>query len=294
MDWKSITFDWNRARAFLVTAEEGSLSAAARALGMTQPTLGRQVSALETQLGVVLFERVGGRLLLTSSGLDLLDHVKAMGDAANKVSLAATKRSDAMDGNVCIAASEIHSSYLLPTIIYKLRVAEPGISIKVVSSNETSDLLRREADIAIRSFRPTEAELISKKIKDVDGPFYAAKSYIEKYGAPHTLDDLEHAQFLAIGDKNVFLKQMNERGFTIGEDNLNIESQSHIVHWEMVKQGLGIGIVPDNIGDQEPLVERVLTSIEPISFPIWLTSHRELRASKRIRFVFDFIAEELY
>ncbi len=294
MDWNSISFDWNRARAFLVTAEEGSLSAAARALGMTQPTLGRQVSALESQLGVVLFERVGGRLSLTSSGLDLLGHVKTMADAANQVSLAATKRSDSMDGNVCIAASEIHASYLLPPIIYKLRMAEPGISIKVVSSNEASDLLRREADIAIRSFRPTEAELISKKIKDVDAPFYAAKNHTEQYGSLATLDDLKNAQFLAIGDKSVFLKQMNERGFAISEDNLGIESESHIVHWEMVKQGLGIGIVPDNIGDREPLVERVLTSIEPISFPIWLTSHRELKASKRIRFVFDFLAEELH
>jgi DNA-binding transcriptional LysR family regulator len=294
MDWNSISFDWNRARAFLVTAEEGSLSAAARALGMTQPTLGRQVSALESQLGVVLFERVGGRLSLTSSGLDLLGHVKTMADAANQVSLAATKRSDSMDGNVCIAASEIYATYLLPPIIYKLRMAEPGISIKVVSSNEASDLLRREADIAIRSFRPTEAELISKKIKDVDAPFYAAKNYTEQYGSLPTLVDLENVQFLSIGDKSVFLKQMNERGFAISEDNLSIESESHIVHWEMVKQGLGIGIVPDNIGDREPLVERVLTSIKPISFPIWLTSHRELKASKRIRFVFDFLAEELY
>lgn len=294
MDWKSVSFDWNRARAFLVTAEEGSLSAAARALGMAQPTLGRQVSALEKQLGVVLFERVGGRLSLTSNGLDLLGHVKTMADAAIQVSLAATKCSDAMRGNVSIAASEIHATYLLPPIIHKLRIAEPSISIKVVSSNETSDLLRREADIAIRSFRPTEAELIAKKIKDVSAPFYAALSYIERFGSPATLKDLKNAQFLAIGDKGVFLKQMNERGFAITEDNLTIESQSHIVHWELVKQGLGIGIVPDNIGDREPLVERTLTSIEPISFPIWLTSHRELKASKRIRFVFDFLAEELH
>jgi DNA-binding transcriptional LysR family regulator len=293
MDWKSISFDWNRARAFLVTAEEGSLSAAARALAMTQPTLGRQVSALESQLGVVLFDRVGGRLVLTSNGLDLLQHVKVMADAANQVSLTATQRADSIDGDVCISASEIHATYLLPQIISKLRTVQPGINIKVVSSNEASDLLRREADIAIRSFRPTQAELISKKIKDVDAPFYAAKSYIKQFGAPTNQGNLTHAQFLAIGDKSVFLKQMNERGFSITEENLCVESQSHIVHWELVKQGLGIGIVPANIGDREPLVERVLRNAEPISFSIWLTSHRELRASKRIRFVFDSLANEL-
>lgn len=293
MDWKSITFDWNRARAFLVTAEEGSLSAAARALGMTQPTLGRQVSAFETQLGVVLFERVGGRLALTSSGIDLLQYVKQMSDAANQLSLAATRRSDTIEGEVCISASEIHATYLLPPIIAKLRALEPAISIKVVSSNEASDLLRREADIAIRSFRPTEAELISKKIKEVDAPFYAAKSYIKYLAATDAEDLIERAQFLAIGDKNVFLKQMNQRGYAITQENLSLESESHIVHWELVKQGLGIGVVPANIGDLEPLVERVLTDVESLSFDIWLTSHRELRASKRIRLVFDLIAEQL-
>ncbi len=293
MDWKSITFDWNQARAFLVTAEEGSLSAAARALDMAQPTLGRQVSALESQLGVVLFERVGGRLSLTSTGLELLQHVKDMGEAANRLSLAATKSSDTMAGVVCISASEIHASYLIPPIIEKLREAEPRISLKVVSSNQASDLLRREADIAIRSFRPTENELIAKKIKDVAAPFYAAKTYIKKFGSPANLDNLKHVQFLAIGDKNAFLKQMVERGFTISEDNLIIESDSHVVHWELVKQGLGIGIVPADVGDREPLVERTLSSIEPLSFPIWLTTHRELNSSKRIRFVFDFLAEQL-
>ncbi len=293
MDWKSITFDWNRARAFLVTAEEGSLSAAARALGMTQPTLGRQVSAFEAQLGVVLFERVGGRLSLTSSGIDLLQHVKQMGDAANQVSLAATRRSDTIEGEVCISGSEIHATYLLPPIIAKLRTIEPGIKIKVVSSNEASDLLRREADIAIRNFRPTEPELISKKIKKVDAPFYAAKSYIKNLAATDADYLFKQAQFLAIGDKNVFLKQMNQRGYAITHENLSHESESHIVHWELVKQGIGIGLVPANIGDVEPLVERVLTDIEPLSFEIWLTSHRELRASKRIRLVFDLIADQL-
>ena len=129
MDWKSIKFDWNRARAFLVTAEEGSLSAAARALGMTQPTLGRQVSALEEELSIVLFERVGLGLELTPTGLDLLEHVRAMGEAASRVSLTASGQSQNIEGTVCISASEVFSVFLLPPIIAKLRKLEPKINI---------------------------------------------------------------------------------------------------------------------------------------------------------------------
>jgi len=293
MDWKSVKFDWNRARAFLVTAEEGSLSAAARALEMTQPTLGRQVTALEEQLGVILFERVGRRLALTPSGIDLLEHVQSMGKAAGRVSLAATGQSQSIEGNVCISASEIHASYLLPPIIAKLHQAEPGITIEIVSSNAASDLQRREADIAIRSFRPTQPELISRKIKDVDAPLYAAKSYLNRLGVPKTPDDLQGAEFITIGDIDRYLNGLNELGLKLTKRNFPIQSESHIVHWELVKRGLGIGIVPEDIGDAEALVERVLPDLKPISFPIWLTSHRELKTSKRIRLVFDLLVEEL-
>ena len=121
MDWRSVNFDWNRARAFLVTAEEGSLSAAARALGLAQPTLGRQVDALEQELGVVLFQRVGRGLKLTTSGLELLDHVRAMGDAAGRVSLSAAGQSQSIEGNVSITTSDVYAAILLPPVIAKLR-----------------------------------------------------------------------------------------------------------------------------------------------------------------------------
>jgi DNA-binding transcriptional LysR family regulator len=293
MDWNSIKFDWNRARAFLVTAEEGSLSAAARALEMTQPTLGRQVSALEEELGVSLFERVGRGLNLTPSGLDLLEHVQAMGQAATRLSLVANGHSQEIAGKVCISASEIHAVYLLPSIVNKLRKEQPGIIIEIVSSNNPSDLLRREADIAIRSFRPTEAELISKKITDVEAPLFAAKTYLNKLGIPKTIDDLKNAEFVTIGDVDTFMKGLKQFGVELTEKNFPVQTGSHIVHWELVKQGLGIGIVPMDIGDAEPLVERVLPDLKLMSFPIWLTSHRELRTNKRIRLVFDFLAEEL-
>ena len=134
MDWRSVTFDWNRARAFLVTAEEGSLSSAARALGMAQPTLGRQVTALEQELGVALFERVGRGLALTPSGLELVEHVRAMGDAARRVSLTASGRSQSIEGTICITATEVYAAFVLPPIAEKLRRSAPGITVEIVAS----------------------------------------------------------------------------------------------------------------------------------------------------------------
>ncbi len=132
MDWRAIKFDWNRARAFLVTAEEGSLAAAARALDMTQPTLGRQVAALERELGVDLFTRRGRGLELTPNGTKLVEHVRAMGDAANRFSLSATGKSDAIEGNICITTTELLATFILPPIIRKLRQSEPGIEIEII------------------------------------------------------------------------------------------------------------------------------------------------------------------
>ena len=293
MEWKSIKFDWNRARAFLVTAEEGSLSAAARALGMTQPTLGRQVSALEQELDVVLFERVGRGLSLTPSGLELMEHVRSMGEAANKVSLSASGQSKNIEGNVCISASEVYAYYMLPPIIAKLRKTYPGINVELVASNTASDLSRREADIALRNFRPTQLDLITKKIKTVPAQLYATPAYLKQIGAPIKLEDLDHADFIGLSNPQRLMQGLNEMGLNLTLENFSLHTESHLVHWALVKQGLGIGIMPVDIGDNEPLVQRVPVSFKPIMFPIWLTTHRELKTSRRIRLVFDMLAAEL-
>lgn len=293
MDRRSIKFDWNRARAFLVTAEEGSLSAAARALGMAQPTLSRQVSAFEVELGVVLFERVGQGLKLTPSGVQLLEHVRAMGEAANSFSLSSHGQSQSIEGSVCIAASQIYAAYILPPIVAKIREMEPGITIELEVSNQASDLKRREADIAIRNFRPTEPDLIAKKIKDAYGVLYATPDYIEKIGKPKSPYDLKDADFINIDRGWALMDGLNALGFHLTKKNFPILSEDHFVSWELTKKGLGIGLLDRTIGDAEPLVERVLPDMEAIQFPIWLVAHRELNTSPRIRMVFDLLAQEL-
>lgn len=293
MDWSAVTFDWNRARAFLVTAEEGSLSAAARALGMAQPTLGRQVDALEAELGVVLFERVGRGLTLTPSGLELLDHVRAMGEAANRMSLSAAGQSTSIEGVVRITASEAHAAILLPPILMTLRRTHPGITIEIIASSTTADLRRREADIAIRNYQPKEPDLIARKVRDIPARLYATPDYIAKIGKPKLPFDLRHAEFINIDRTGVFLKGLNSLGLNLTEANFPILSDNYLVMWELVKAGLGIGVQDGIIGDAEPLVRCVLPDLEPLIFSMWLVTHREVNTSRRIRVVFDLLAAEL-
>ena len=293
MDWRVVKFDWNRARAFLVTAEEGSLSAAARALGMAQPTLGRQVDALEEELGVILFERVGRGFALTPNGLELLDHVRAMGDAAGRVSLAAAGQSQTIAGKVSIAASDVHAAFLLPKVLIRLRREAPAIEVEIVASTRVSDLRRREADIAIRNFRPTEPDLVARKIRDVPARLYATPDYLDRIGNPLLPHDLRHADFISIDGSGMFMRGLNAMGLNLSERNLLILTENYLVMWELVKHGLGIGILDGTIGDLEPRVRRVLPEMAPLVFPIWLVAHRELNTSRRIRFVFDLLAEEL-
>lgn len=289
--WQTVNFDWNQARAFLVTAEEGSLSAAARALGLTQPTLGRQVTALEENLGVTLFERVGRSLALTEAGLDLLGHVKAMGEAAGQVSLAASGQSQDIEGHVVITASDLLSAYTLPPILDDLRDLAPGITVEVVASNEIRDLKRREADIAIRHVRPDQPDLIAKQVTGTVAHFYAAPAYLKRHGRPETIEDLASAVFVATGDISSYLKAIQPTGLPLTKDNFKYTSDSGFVSWEMVKQGLGMCIMTKELAAVTPGVERVLTDFPPMPVPIWLVTHRELRTNRRIRLVFDVLSD---
>lgn len=293
MDWRLINFDWNRARAFLVTAEEGSLSAAARALGLTQPTLGRQVAALEEELGVALFERAGHGLMLTPSGLEMMDHVRAMGQAAGGLSRVASGQSQTAEGLVSITASEILSVYNLPPVLAKLRQAHPGIRIDIVASNELRDLRRREADIALRNVRPTDPQLIARKLRNGRASLYAAQSYVQAQGPFDTLKSLVRADFIGFADNDVLIDGLNAAGVPVTADNFVLTSATHLVQWQMVQQGLGIGIMTDDVAAQTADVVQLMPGIDPFEIETWLVAHRELSTSRRMRIVFDYLVEAL-
>lgn len=293
MDWRAVTFDWNRARGFLVTAEEGSLSAAARALGMAQPTLGRQVAALEEELGIALFQRIGNRLVLTQGGMDLLEHVRAMGDAAMRVSLTASGQSQSVEGNVCISATEVAAIFALPPIVARLRRDMPGLTIEIVASNSNSDLRRREADIAIRSARPTDPDLVALRVREDSARLYAARSYLEAAGELATPEALSAADFIGSPENARLLAWLNGLGLALTDGNFRVTSASHLAQWALCRQGLGIVPMPRVVGDAEPLVAPAAPWLPDFPFEIWLVAHRELNTSRRIRLVFDRLAEEL-
>ncbi len=293
MDWRSVTFDWNRARAFLVTAEEGSLSAAARALGLAQPTLGRQVDALEQELGVVLFERVGRGLRLTPAGQALIDHVRDMGDAAAKLSMSAYGQNESMAGPVVISASDAYAGLILPPILARIRAAQPAIDIEIVAVNEASDLLRREADIAIRNFRPTEPDLVARKIRDAHARLYGTRAYIDTLGPLKQPGDLARAGIISLSDAEMYVTALNTLGLGLTSDNIALRCDNFLVMWALVKQGIGLGVIDDRIGDADPEVARALPGLAPLTFPVWLVAHREIHNSPRLRFVFDTLAGAL-
>ncbi len=293
MNWAAINFDWNHVRAFLATIEEGSLSAAARALGSTQPTLGRQITQLQDELGVTLFERAGRSLTPTPAALGLADHVREMAEAATRLSLAATGQSQSVEGVVRITASQMYSAHLLPPVVKGLLADYPALRIEIVATDSLSDLRRREADIAIRNARPTDNDMIARLIREDEGYLYAHDSYLARVGPLRSPSDMARAHLIGLENTDMLIAGLNERGFPVTAENIQTACDSHLVHWAMACAGLGIGVVPRSVGDAAPGMHRVPEGAAPMRFPIWVVAPQELKTSRRVRAVFDRLADAL-
>lgn len=291
MNWQAMNFDWNQVRAFLATVEEGSLSAAARALGLTQPTLGRQVTALEEELGVTLFERSGRSLILTASGEAVVNEVRAMAEAATRVSLVASGQVTSVEGVVKVSASEIYSAYILPDVIAGLRKTHPRLRIEVVATNALSDLRMREADIAVRNTEPTDPEMIARRLTDHDGALFASRGFLAEHGPIASVTDLADLPIVAFGSEASFLKALQERQVPVTEKNFVTGSENHLVHWALARRGIGLGVNSLETGRIDGDMVPVLTDVLSFRFPVWLVAPRELKTSRRVRVVFDALAE---
>ena len=285
-------FDWTLMRSFLAVLERGSLLAAARHLGSSQPTLGRHVAELERQLGMALFERTGRGLVPTQVALSIAGQARAMADSADAIGRILTGQSKQLAGAVRITAVQTVAVYLLPPILARLRAEEPGIAIEVVASNAISNLLRREADIAVRMVRPDQGSLITRHIADSTIGAYAHEDYLRRRGIPRTLADLRQHDLIGFDQDDLIIRRFQELGLSIGREGFAIRSDDQLVLWEALRAGLGIGFTGIWLGGKEPGVRRVLPDL-PVSLPIWLTVHREIRSSARIRAVYDFLAEAI-
>lgn len=294
MDWRRIDFDWNHVRAFLVTADEGSYSAAARALGIAQPTIGRQVAALEAQLKVSLFERAGRGVALTPTGLELVEHVRRMSEAAAQVSRVAAGKATSIEGPLCLTGSELVASALLPPLVAKLHALHPGLELEVVASNAAQDLKTREADIAIRNFQPTEPDLFARKLGDREAHLYATPKYLRTLGARVTRESLSRATFVGFDRADTFRLGLNAAlGLSLTTANFPLLSTTQSVQWALVREGACIGITMSDVGDADPAVRRVMKELPGIPIPMWLVTHRDVKTSRRVRVVADFLAKAL-
>lgn len=293
MNWDKIAFDWNQVRAFLAAAEEGSLSAASRALKQTQPTLSRQVTGLELSLGVTLFERGHRKLQLTDAGLELLDHVRAMAEAANRISLVASGQSQAIEGRVCITASEMLATYYLPAMLRKLRERAPGIVVEVIASDQIRDIIQREADIAIRHAEPVQPDLIARRIGFMRGRIYATRRLLDEVGMPRSFDDLANQDFIGIDNTELLIERLREQGLELRLDQFRAIAASGNCMLQLIREGLGFGFLPMDTASLFDDLVCVLPELFDPEIPVWLVTHRELHTSLRIRVVYDLLAEEL-
>ncbi|WIJ24469.1 LysR family transcriptional regulator [Devosia sp. RR2S18] len=292
MNWQAVSFDWNQVRGFLATAEAGSLSAAAKALGQTQPTLGRQVSALEQDLGVTLFDRVGRSLVLTEAGRDLLVHVREMGEAASRVSLVASGQSQSVAGLVRISASDLVAARLLPPVLERLREEAPGVTVEIIASNAISDLMRREADIAIRHVRPHQPDLVARKCRSTSAQLFASTRYLDRRGRPRTAAELADHDFIGFSTAvDRMVAELNARDVPVAAANFRCIADSTVVGFELLQRGLGIALIFKDFVVDVPGMEPVLPEIAPFPVEVWLVTHREIHTSRRIRLVYDVLAE---
>ena len=294
MDKTLTSLDWSLLQSFLAVAEQGSLSAAARQLGASQPTLGRQIKQIEDQLGVTLFHRQPRGFALTDIGAELLGPARTMRDAAMRLSLTAAGREQKTSGTVRITASVIVAHFILPPIIAKIRRQYPEISIDLLPNDASDNLLFREADIALRMYRPTQLDMITRHLCDLPLGMFASSEYLNRKGRPQTVEDLLNDHDLVGYDQDEqILRGMRAMGLETHRDWFQTRCDDSITYWALVREGCGIGFAQTSMGRKDCSVEQILPEIKIPPPPIWLTAHQAMRQTPRIRRVWDMLADEI-
>ena len=291
MDKSLISLDWALVRAFLIVAETGSLSAAARRLGASQPTLGRQIRQLETALGQTLFNRQPKGLALTENGRALMPGAQKMQTAMHEIALTAAGQETGLAGPVRITASESVSLYILPPILAKLRAEAPGISVDIVPSDSTENLLFREADIALRMYRPKQLELVGRHLGDIRLGIFASRAYLDRAGRPETVRDLFDHPIIGYDRNEEIIRELQARGFPATREWFAVRCDSHTVNWELVRAGCGIGFGQAGVAEADSEIEEIPIDVNLPVLPVWLATHQALRHSPRIALVWDALAE---
>jgi DNA-binding transcriptional LysR family regulator len=252
--------------------------------------MGRHVAELERQLGAVLFERTGRGLVPTPLALGIADSARAMELNAAAIERTLSGHSRSIEGAVRITASQTVAVHLLPALLARLRAQAPRIALEVVASNTLSNLLRREADIAVRMVRPEQGTLVARRIGAVQVGAYAHQDYLRRRGVPRRPQDLLRHELIGFDHEDLLVRSFAQRGLPVTRDAFGVRSDDHLVQWEALRAGLGVGFAAAWLAARDPALQRVMPDLPIPALPIWLTVHREIRTSARVRTVYDFLA----
>lgn len=286
--------DWSHVQSFLAVSETGSLSAAARRLGATQPTVGRHIQALERDTGVSLFRRQARGMVLTKEGEGLLEHARAMQNAANAWSLSAAGESNDLSGTVRITASLFVAHYILPPIVAELRRTMPEIDIDVVASDASDNLLFREADIAVRMYRPTQLDMVALHLGDIELGLFASVDYLSRSPPPKGATEILTTCDIVGYDRNEeIIRGFREAGFPATRDFFPTRCDNQTVYWELVRAGCGLGFGHRKTGNADPALREVVLDIDIPVLEVWLTAHEALRQTPRVDAVWQVLARRL-
>ncbi|MBL8308418.1 MAG: LysR family transcriptional regulator [Rubrivivax sp.] len=286
-------FDWSLVRSFLAVLDAGSLLGAARATGAQQPTLSRHIAELERQLGSPLFERTGRGVVPTAAALAIVDAARQMQAGAEQLGRGLQRTRDATSGSVRLSTSVAAAAWLLPPALAELRVAEPGIQVELVASNAITNLLRREADIAVRMVRPAQASLVARKIGDMPLVVAAHERYLQRAGTPRAPAELFGHTLIGFDRDDGILRGFAAMGYPVTRDQFALRTDDQIAYGRLVAEGAGIGFVAAYAQRLWPGVVPLLPMLKLPSLPVWLAVHREIRGNRVVRRVFDFLAEAL-
>jgi DNA-binding transcriptional LysR family regulator len=284
--------DWSLYRSFLAILQAGSLSAAARALGLTQPTLARHVAALEEAVGLTLFTRSQQGLAPTEAALELKPYAEQLAATTAAMLRAASGQGQGISGSVRVSASEIIGSQVLPAIFAGMRATHPALEIELVLSNAVENLLRRDADIAVRMVEPVHEALVVKRIGRVTVGLHAHRDYLARAGTPRTLEALQKHSVIGFDRETPAIRAIRARLPGLEAVHFTLRTDSDIAHLMAIKAGFGIGLCQTALARQDPNLVRVLPSVG-LQLGVWLAMHENLRSTPRCRAVFDGLAAGL-
>jgi len=284
---------WDELRTFVEVARDGSLSGAARQLGLTQPTVGRHIDALEAALGLTLFTRSPRGLTPTPAALALEPHVEAMAAAAAALARVASGEAAADRGAVRVTASDVIGCEVLPPILADFHAVHPGIVIELGLTNRTEDLARHDADIAVRMVRPTQSGLVARRIGASRLGLYAHRDYLARFGEPRSLADLASHCVIGFDRDNRAFRAAGNFARKLTREVFGFRCDSDLAQLAALRAGVGIGGCQENIARRAPELVPVLPDAIQYALEVWLVMHEDLKATRRVRLLFDHLAAGL-